>query len=771
MRARIFTVSTIAPSIARLGRWRLAITLSVLSLSMVVGAPAAAQFGFEEEDPGLPALLDASPIEATIAEDVVPDAAQTTANVMVPVDELKLLVKPLTVEELNVEAAAWFLLLQSKVQEVIQTEVTIKRENRSIRAQEDARQAVTTAQTKLAEVEAKLEAATPGTPAYERAAADVEMAKQALAEAEVAVQAALETAADLHSDENLKDTLAEAEITEEIASAQALLDQAQTTQQDLSADSADYERLTPTIDALLAALRDLETAMEDQRAANPNSDEYAAITTALEQARANVLSAADAIVETGLLPVDEDAQSGVESEDADATLAEIAEEVEAAGAQTDEGTEAVGAIDEEQLEEVAADLEAIAEAEADLKNQLVVNVTRLQGEQTALVDRLNIVLDELDRKGGDTEAYRLYIPAATALQLDLSDTEGLGVRLLSWLRSDEGGLRWGLSAARFFGVLLVSVVLAEVASRVARRTLRRLGSISVLFQGFLVTMVYRGTIVMGGLVAVTTLGISLGPLLAVLGGVSFVLAFALQNNLDNFASGLMLLLYKPFDVGDKVVIPGTEERGFVREITLANTSFDHYTGKILTVPNSEVWGSTIENLAPGEDRLIEFVFSVDSDDDIRVFKALWDKAIDTHPGILKDKWHTSFPFIHPQSGDFIYWCGAWTKRKGFWAVYTDLYLAMMDGLTAAGIDLTAEKHENFVYWARNPGQGMEQLRNVDEQIGKAVGQALATMDSSSVFTKDYTSMPKPSQDSDEAEENSFVDPDFDPRLSFDPGIF
>lgn len=273
------------------------------------------------------------------------------------------------------------------------------------------------------------------------------------------------------------------------------------------------------------------------------------------------------------------------------------------------------------------------QGETDQKNQLIENVTKLQAEQTTLIDRLNVVLDELDKKGGDTTSYRQYIAAVTGINLDLTSNEDIGLRFVNWLKSEEGGIRWGLNIFKFLIIVSVSIVAARILKKVVRTALTRVGGVSSLFLNFIVMTTERGVITIGFLIALTSLGISLGPLLALAGGLSFVLAFALQSNLGNFASGLMLLIYKPFDVGDRVLIPGTNDKGYVRAITLANTSFDHYTGKIVTVPNSEVWGSKIENLLPGDDRLIELLFMISSNDDARQIKAAWEKAIEAHAGI------------------------------------------------------------------------------------------------------------------------------------------
>jgi len=79
-----------------------------------------------------------------------------------------------------------------------------------------------------------------------------------------------------------------------------------------------------------------------------------------------------------------------------------------------------------------------------------------------LVDRLKVILDELEAKGGDPAAYRAYIQAVSGVELDITDTQGLGVRLLSWLQSEEDGLRWAINVGKFVGIVLISIVVAHI---------------------------------------------------------------------------------------------------------------------------------------------------------------------------------------------------------------------------------------------------------------------------------------------------------------------
>jgi small conductance mechanosensitive channel len=694
-------------------RFQAILVTGLVSVMSVLALPVLAQEGEAEGEEPQSVL-----VESTFLGDVQPENAVTVSDVAIPVDQLSLILKPMTLEELQVEAAAWFLLLKAKVTAISESEVAIKRKNLVIQQEEEAATLVEEAKTKLADAESQLAAAEQGTPEYDDATKQVEEAKEALLTANQAVEKVVKENQQLDEDDTLNAVVEEAESEKEIVTARRVLEEARASRDELEAGSAAYQGATTQIDTLNKAILDLDTLREDFQAAVPDTPEHQELVQSIEQARATVTEASDALIEAGLAPVEAEDAATTQTQESGELLDDVAANVD--GAAQNSGATGEGAATEpeatteseattpeedaaevgdaaDQLADVNAMLADMIEAETELKNQLIVNVTTLQGEQTAIVDRLTTTLEALEAKGGDATSYRKYIEAVSGVELDVTDTEGLGVRVLTWIKSDEGGVRLGWSLGQFVGILGIAFLVAPVAGVITKKSLGSISSASVMLQDFVVLVVKRGVVVIGALVAVTSLGVSLGPLLALLGGVSFVLAFALQSNLGNFASGLMLMVYKPFDVGDHVEIPGTSDKGFVRKITLANTSFDHYNGKIVTLPNSVVWGSRLENLLPTENRLIELLFMIGSDADARQLKDIWDQTIENNPKIVKDEWHMSMPYLSASSGSLMYWCGAWAKKDGYWAVYEEVLMAMWDGLNEAGISFGINKGESYVH--------------------------------------------------------------------------
>ena len=313
--------------------------------------------------------------------------------------------------------------------------------------------------------------------------------------------------------------------------------------------------------------------------------------------------------------------------------------------------------------------------------------TELQTDRAAIIERFDVVLDAIDKKGGDTTSYRNYVDAVSGIELDVTDTEGLGVRLVAWLTAEEGGLRWLINVSRFVGILVASVIVSQLVGRFTHRALRKFGNTSTLFREFAVISLKRTVLVIGAMLALTSLGVSLGPVLAVLGGASFVLAFALQSNLGNFASGLMLLVTKPFDVGDEVKVAGYW--AFVDSISLANTKLKDFGGNIVTLPNNTVWGADIINYTHTDIRKLQFSVYVKFEQDLDKIHRIWMDIVNSQPKLLKEP----APGWFPWNGHYEYYISvslsAWSKKEDYWPLYVELLKLIQQQFQDHGIELAA----------------------------------------------------------------------------------
>ncbi|MGD1904343.1 MAG: mechanosensitive ion channel family protein, partial [Geitlerinemataceae cyanobacterium] len=315
----------------------------------------------------------------------------------------------------------------------------------------------------------------------------------------------------------------------------------------------------------------------------------------------------------------------------------------------------------------------------------------------------------------DTQSYRKYIDAVTAVEIDVTDTEGLGVRLVSWLKSEEGGVQWGMKLAVFFTILAVSIVVARILAFLTKVALTRFGNVSSLFRDFAVVVVERGVILAGFLIALTSLGVSLGPIFALVGGLSFILAFALQSNLGNFASGMMLLITKPFDVGDEVQVAGYWS--YVDSITLANTIIKDFDGNLVTLPNNTVWSGEIINYThDAEKRRLSFPIKVSFEQDVDEVKELWFDIVKSHPQTLETPPPTIFPWDPHYDTHLSLSLKAWCPTDIYWSVYVDILKTLQKRLPEAGIQLISPIQT--IRFDRVSDEPLKQLSNASASVSK-----------------------------------------------------
>jgi small conductance mechanosensitive channel len=190
--------------------------------------------------------------------------------------------------------------------------------------------------------------------------------------------------------------------------------------------------------------------------------------------------------------------------------------------------------------------------------------------------------------------------------------------------------------------------------------------------------------VIGFVVALSALEVNIAPLLAAIGAAGFVIGLALQGTLSNFASGLLILFYRPFDVGDVIDAGGVS--GIVDSVSLVSTHIRTFDNKMMIVPNNDIWGGTITNATASETRRVDMVFGIGYDDDVDIAKGILERIVNEHPLVLDDP----APVIQlnelgDSSVNFI--CRPWAKNSDYWKVYWDITRSVKQEFDRTGISI------------------------------------------------------------------------------------
>ncbi|MBZ0171081.1 MAG: mechanosensitive ion channel family protein, partial [Phycisphaerales bacterium] len=167
-----------------------------------------------------------------------------------------------------------------------------------------------------------------------------------------------------------------------------------------------------------------------------------------------------------------------------------------------------------------------------------------------IVTRVRAAMLELQKSGGDISEYKRYVSSVTGTKLNLTDPSVLMAQAMSWVKSPSGGIAVGMKIVYFLVTLFGFWIVSRMVAVAVKAAVNRLDDASELLRDFLVGGVRRTIMVIGLVVALAALGVNITPLMAAIGAAGLVIGLALQGTLSNFASGILILIYKPFDEGD-----------------------------------------------------------------------------------------------------------------------------------------------------------------------------------------------------------------------------
>ena len=334
------------------------------------------------------------------------------------------------------------------------------------------------------------------------------------------------------------------------------------------------------------------------------------------------------------------------------------------------------------------------EKKTDSANKEIVG---LQEEQDELLNRFRVVLDEWERKGGDPKKYRAYASAVSGLEFDFYNLQATFMVLKNWVMSPQGGLRWVGRLFMFGSILFASWMLARVLSRICGEALSRVEGASSLLRTFLVNFVRQAILVLGFVVSISALGINTSPILALIGGAAFVIGLALQGTLSNFAQGLLILAYRPFDVGDVIDAGGVS--GIVDSMNMLSTTIRTFDNKKMIVPNGKIGGDTITNATASSTRRIDMTFGIGYGDDVAKAQLILERIINEHPLVMKDP----VPLIKmnelgESAINFI--ARPWAKTGDYWTVFWEVTAAVKQEFDSAGISFPYPQQDVHLYQAK-----------------------------------------------------------------------
>jgi small conductance mechanosensitive channel len=248
---------------------------------------------------------------------------------------------------------------------------------------------------------------------------------------------------------------------------------------------------------------------------------------------------------------------------------------------------------------------------------------------------------------------------------------------------------WGLQLAGALAVLIIGRFLCGIARKSIRRAMesRRVDPSLVPFVSNLVYFVLLAAV----LIAVLGLfGIETTSLVAVLGTAGLAIGLALQGTLANFSSGVMLLLFRPFHVGDFVDAAGVA--GTVVEIGVFSTIMNTPDNVKIIVPNSGIFGATIKNFSANDTRRNDIVLGISYDDDISNAIAVVNAVLSKDSRVLSDPEPVvAVSELADSSVNLV--VRPWCRKEDYWGLRFDLTRRLKEELEQGGCSIPYPQHD------------------------------------------------------------------------------
>jgi small conductance mechanosensitive channel len=311
---------------------------------------------------------------------------------------------------------------------------------------------------------------------------------------------------------------------------------------------------------------------------------------------------------------------------------------------------------------------------------------------------LSVAIELMDRLGLDATEFRVEMITATGMiNADVFRWKVLLGLLRAWW-SHLIGLVAGNAMGWLFKAIVVVLTflgfreLSHLVRRGVRRAVAR-AELSALMRSTMVRLSGYGVVLLGLFVVLTQLGVQVAPLLAGLGIAGFVVGFAMQSTLSNFAAGGMILANQPFDVGDEIEVVGV--LGVVQKMGLVSTTILTPDNQKVIIPNSTLMNGVIRNRTAEPTRRVDLVFKVSYADDFENAERVLRELVDGHEDVMKDPTPlVALQNLADSSLDIV--VRVWTPTPRYWDVYRDLTRAAKLRLEREGLTFPFPQQEVHV---------------------------------------------------------------------------
>jgi small conductance mechanosensitive channel len=243
---------------------------------------------------------------------------------------------------------------------------------------------------------------------------------------------------------------------------------------------------------------------------------------------------------------------------------------------------------------------------------------------------------------------------------------------------------YGLNVLGALAIIIIGFMVAGWARRSLERALSRSGRVDPTLVRFFGSLLRYAIIAFVIIAALQQFGVQATSLVAVFGAAGLAIGLALQGTLSNVAAGVMLLLFRPFKIGEFVSAGG--QTGTVKEIGLFTTEMATGDNVKIIIPNGQIWGSAIQNFSANPTRRVDLMMGIDYGDNIDTAMATINRVIGAESRALKDPESVvAVAELADSSVNIV--VRVWVNSGDYWGVRWDLMKTLKEQLEADGISI------------------------------------------------------------------------------------
>jgi len=263
--------------------------------------------------------------------------------------------------------------------------------------------------------------------------------------------------------------------------------------------------------------------------------------------------------------------------------------------------------------------------------------------------------------------------------------------------------------AAFYSLKIVAAVAIFIVGRWIAKLLRNLvermmtkGKVDEALVKFVGNITYIALIVIVVIAALNQLGIQTTSFIAIIGAAGLAIGLALQGSLANFAAGVLMIIFRPFKVGDYV--EGAGAAGTVEEISIFTTVLKSPDNKIIIVPNAKITGDNIVNYSAKDSRRLDLVIGVSYSDDLQKVKEVLYDILKNDDRILKDPAPT-VGVLELADSSVNFAVRPWVRTGDYWTLFFDLKEKIKERFDAESISIPFPQQDVHLYELKQEASG------------------------------------------------------------------